>query len=180
MMGKEEFAFNRLVYYAIPHYLFLMIYVGVLCKYQNSASFNHRTGLPCSYKAKVIMNVFCAVLCIFFTVYEFFYDITGSLIQLLYAVAWLCSTHLLTFSYDRALPLTWPHRLYWVLDFLITLVVFVLELVGERDSVSLISKPVYVSMMGVSLALLSVLSLLALFYPKDFHQPTMSLGRGGS
>ncbi len=61
---------NRLLYYGIPHYFFILIYIYVLCRHKNNARFGHRTSLPCTYIAKLSLNLFCGALCLFLSVYE--------------------------------------------------------------------------------------------------------------
>lgn len=58
----------RMLYYGIPHYLFLLIYTFILCKYRHNARFGHRTtSLPCTYKCKFTLNIICCAFCLFFT-----------------------------------------------------------------------------------------------------------------
>lgn len=72
---------SRMIYYGIPHYLFLLIYVFVLCKYKNNARFGHRTAsLPCTYKCKFALNIICCAFCLFFTFVEIQYMGAFSLI----------------------------------------------------------------------------------------------------
>ena len=65
---------NRVIYYGIPHYLFLLIYLYILCKYRNNARFGHRTtSLPFTYKCKLALNIISCALCLFFTFIEIQY-----------------------------------------------------------------------------------------------------------
>lgn len=81
--------------------------------------------------------------------------------ELIVALSWAASAHLLLFFYHRKLPWTWPHRLYWVLALLFELVIFVLSLVHNAP-------PTLVVMDSVELALLTCLALMHLFLPQDY------------
>lgn len=166
---------NRMYFYGIPHFLFAIIYSVVICRHLDSASFNHRTSSPLTYKTKFMLNVICAAICLFFTIVEM--DTLGwiSLIQLIFVAAWLCSAHLLKFSYDRALPISWPHRLYWVLSLIVTSVVFTFEMLFRNDesnigddTYDLINSTYFIVMISIYLGCHFILCVMAFRCPKDF------------
>ena len=125
----RDFVLKRLAFYGLPHYVFLLIYLAIICKFHASASQNLQTSKPCTFRAKCFFNFLCIALSIFLAVYEFNFIQFWSLFHLVFALAWVCSLHLLYFAYDRALPLSWPHRFYWMFDFFVVLVVFAVELI---------------------------------------------------